>query len=184
MSKLKNFIHAFKYYLYNNCFTNFPSYSVRHLYLRKILRITIGKHTSIHMGCFFTGNNIFIGNNTVINRKCFFDGRVSKLIIGNNVSISPEVYILTMSHQTQSEKFETLSKGVIIEDYVWVGTRAMILPGVTIKKGAVIGAMSLVTKTIPSFSIAAGIPAAPIGKRTEKLNYELRYFPYFNTDIC
>lgn len=183
MNKVRKFLRAFKFYLYNDWLTHFPSYTIRHFYLRKILRITIGKNTAVHMGCFFTGNNIFIGNNTVINRNCYFDGRAARLIIGNNVSISPEAYIITMSHSAKSEKFEAFSKEVVIEQYVWIGARAMILPGVMIKEGSVVGAMSLVNKTIPAYSIAAGVPAELVGQRTRPLNYELNYFPYFNTDI-
>lgn len=183
-NRSKKFITALKFYLYNSYITNFPSYRIRRFYLRHLLRIIIGQNTAIHMGCFFTGNNIRIGSNTVINRKCYLDGRAAKLTIGNNVSISPEAYLLTMSHYSQSEKFEAYSSDVIIEDYVWIGSRAMVLPGVTLKKGSVLGAMSLANKDIPPFSIASGTPAIVIGNRTDKLEYELNYFPYFNTDIC
>ena len=180
---MKNFLTAFKFYFYNSFISNFPSYYIRHFYVRKVLRITVGSNTSIHMGCFFTGNNVFIGNNTVINRKCYLDGRAAKLVIGNNVSISPEVYVLTMSHHAQSKNFDTFSKDVIIEDHVWIGARAMILPGVTMGRGAVLGALSLANKNIPPFSIAAGNPAAVVGTRNDNLDYQLSYFPYFNTDI-
>ncbi len=88
-----------------------------------------------------------------------------------------------MSHDAQSPGFNGFSKDVMIEDFVWIGARAMILPGVTISAGSVLGAMSLANKNIPPYSIAAGNPAKVIGERNDKLNYQLSYFPYFNTDI-
>jgi acetyltransferase-like isoleucine patch superfamily enzyme len=180
---IKNILRAFSFYAYNSFFTKFPSYTIRTFYLRRIIGISIGKNTSIHMGCFFAGKNIIIGNNTVIARCCHLDGRVGLIKIMNNVSIAPETCIISLTHLTNSPTFETVAKEVIIEDYVWIGTRAMILPGVTMGKGSVLGAGSIATKDLAPYSIQAGIPAKEIGKRNENLNYSLNYFPYFNSDI-
>jgi len=135
------------------------------------------------MGCFFTGNNIKIGSNTVIARNCYFDGRAGLIDIKNNVSIAPEVCIITMSHQVNSPDFDTIVKPVLIEDYVWVGTRAMIMPGVIAGQGCVLAAASVVTKSVDPYTVVAGSPAKKIGERTKDLNYSLNYFPFFNTDI-
>lgn len=176
---------ALKYYLFNSFITNFPNHRLRIFYLRRILKIKIGLNTSINMGCFFAGNNISIGNNTVIARNCHLDGRASDgfIEIKNNVSIAPECCILSMTHIANSATFEAISKNVIIEDFAWLGTRAMVLPGVHIGKGGVLGAASTATKSISNYSICVGSPAKAIGKRNEQLSYELKYFPYFNTDI-
>jgi acetyltransferase-like isoleucine patch superfamily enzyme len=165
--------------------TNVPNHKLRLFYARKFLQIKIGVNTSINMGCFFAGKNIEIGNNTVIARNCHLDGRAPDgyIKIQNNVSIAPECYILSMTHEPNSPTFEAISKKVIIEDYVWIGTRAMILPGVKIGKGAILGAGSTATKAIPNYSIQVGSPSKEIAKRTTELIYELNYFPYFNTDI-
>jgi len=180
---LSTFFLAFKYYFYNDFLTNFPSYKLRTSYLRHILKIQIGHDTSIHMGCFFTGNNIKIGSNTVIARNCYFDGRAELIDIRNNVSMAPEAYILTMSHSVSSPTFDTVVKPVLIEDFAWIGARVMILPGVVAGKGCVLAAASVVTKSVEPYVIVAGSPAKKIGDRTKDLDYNLRYFPFFNTDI-
>jgi maltose O-acetyltransferase len=135
------------------------------------------------MGCFFTGRETSIGDYTTINRKCHLDGRAG-LKIGNCVSISPEVYIMSLTHDPQDPAFPAIGKPVVIEDYVWIGSRAMIMPGVTLAKGTVVGAGSIVTKTFPPFSIIAGSPAKVIGERTNDLSYKPVYFPYFDSDIA
>jgi maltose O-acetyltransferase len=68
---------------------------------------------------------------------------------------------------------------VIIEYYVWIASRVTILPSVRIGRGAVIASNSVVTKDIPSMSIAAGIPSKVIGERRRKLQYQLFYQPWF-----
>ncbi len=182
VKNLKILASAIAFYCYNGFVSHVPFYGIRHWYLRRVLRIAIGPKSAIHMGCFFTGNNIHIGNDTVINRDTYLDGR-GKLSIGSKVAISPNAYIITLDHDPQSECFSALPEPVVIEDYVWIGARAMVLPGITIRKGAVIGAGAVVTKDVEEFSIVAGVPAKTIGKRTAALDYSPRYFPFFNTDI-
>ena len=127
------------------------------------------------MGSKFFGN-ISIGNNSVIGRSCVLLGEI---IIKNNVSITAEAYIFTSSHLVNSPSFECFYKTVEIEDYAWLGARAMVLPGVKIGKGAVLAAASTATKDIPAYSIYAGTPAKEIGKRSEAIDYTLLYSPYF-----
>jgi acetyltransferase-like isoleucine patch superfamily enzyme len=173
---------AFLYYFYNNFVTHIPLYGVRHFYLRNVIRIRLGKKSAVHMGCFFTGRAISIGNNTVINRNCFLDGRKG-IEIGNNVSLSPETCLISLSHDPSSPDFSTTGEKVVIEDYVWTGIRAMILPGVRLGRGCVAGAGAVVTKSQEDFSIVAGSPAKKIGRRNPDLRYDPSYFPFFNTDI-
>jgi len=182
LKKSKAVLRAFVYYTYNGIVSHVPSYGVRTWYLRRLLRIGVGRKTAIHMGCFVTGNNITIGSNSVINRSTYLDGRTG-LSIGNNVSIAPHVYIISLDHDPQSPSFATVNKPVVIEDYVWIGAKATILPGVRLGKGCVIGAGAVVTRGIPAYSIAVGIPAKVVGQRTHELDYSPAYFPYFNTDI-
>jgi maltose O-acetyltransferase len=108
-----------------------------------------------------------IGRNSRIGRNCSLDAR-SPLSIGDNVSVSPEVIILAGTHDVNDPRFAASPVGpwaVSIEDYVWIGTRAMILPGVTVGRGAVVAAGSVVTKDVPPLTIVAGVPAKPIGSR-------------------
>jgi acetyltransferase-like isoleucine patch superfamily enzyme len=182
MKRITKFFGAMLFYLYNVLVTHVPIYAVRRGYLTGLLGIPIGRQTSIHMGCFVTGRKIVIGSGTAINRRCTLDGRAG-ITIGNNVSISPETVILSLTHDAQSREFVAKGKAVTIEDRVWIGTRAMILPGVTLGTGSVVGAGSVVTKDVPPYDIVAGVPAQKIGERTKDLEYRAVYFPFFNTDI-
>jgi len=172
---------ALVFFLYNSFITHVPSYAVRHWYLRNMLRISIGKNSSVHMGCFFSGRHIVIGDNTVVNRGCYLDGRVG-VTVGNNVSISPESYILSLDHDPNSASFSGLPGPVYIDDYVWIGVRAIILPGVHLPRGCVVGAGAVVTKDPEPCDIVAGVPAKKIGTRNGDLHYSLKYSPYFNSD--
>lgn len=134
------------------------------------------------MGCFITGKKIEIGSNTVINRFTYLDGRAS-LRIGNNVNISHYSIIQTLTHDPQSQSFTCQEKPVTIGDYVWIGARAIICPGVTIGEGAVIAAGAVVTKDVPPYAIVGGNPARYIKNRTKELHYTTRYFPLLDTDI-
>ncbi len=182
MQRLIKFFGAFLYYFYNAFISRMPVYAIRHAYLRTCFGIPIGKKSAVHMGCFFTGRRISIGEATTINRRCYIDGRTG-VKIGNCVSISPEVYIMSLTHDAQDPEFHAMGKEVVIEDYVWIGSRAMIMPGVTLSRGCVVGAGSVVTSSFPACSIIAGVPAKVIGQRTSDLRYRPVYFPYFDSDM-
>jgi acetyltransferase-like isoleucine patch superfamily enzyme len=182
ISKIKRFFVACIYYGYNHFTTHIPIYAVRHFYLRHLLNIAIGKHSSVQMGCFITGNNIKIGDHSIINRYCYLDGRVG-IEIGDNVSISPWVYIISLSHDVQSKTFATTGGKVVMKDYVWLGARALVLPNVILGKGVVVGAGSVVAKNVKDFTIVGGVPAKKIGERNKSLNYCIECSPFFDTDI-
>lgn len=165
-------------YLYNYIFTHIPCHALRLLALRKILGIKVGKDTFIHLGCVFIGNNISIGDNTVIGRRCCIGG--GEIHIGSSVAITAEVYIFAASHAKDSPDFEGTYAPVIIDDHAWLGVRSIVLLGVHIGKGAVLGAGSVATKSIPPFTVYAGSPAKKIGLRSSDLHYKFKYFPYFN----
>jgi acetyltransferase-like isoleucine patch superfamily enzyme len=105
------------------------------------------------------------------------------LKIGNNVNVSHYTLIQTLTHDPQNPDFVCLCKPVVVEDHVWIGARAIILPGVTLGEGCVIGAGAVVTKDVPPYTIAVGNPARVVRERTRDLRYRSRYFPLFDTDI-
>jgi len=139
------------------------------------MKFSIGTNSSIFMDCIFDcKGGLIIGNHTVINAKCRLDTR-GGITIGNNVSLSQEVLVLTADHDPDSSDFAGRNSPVVIEDYVWIGTRATILPGCVIGKGAVIAAGALVTKSVEPFAIMAGVPAKLIKTRNPDIDYCFSY---------
>lgn len=112
------------------------------------------------------GKNLHLGNNVYINFNLTIvdDGQI---YIGNKVMIGPNVTIATANHPLEPELREKqlqYNLDVHIEDNVWIGANAVIVPGVTIGKNSVIGAGSVVTKDIPENSVAVGNPCKVIKK--------------------
>jgi maltose O-acetyltransferase len=131
------------------------------------------------MGCrFLNGRKVSLGRRNVINFGCLLDGRKFQIRSGDDVSIGPEAAILTLGHDPQSPDFADRGGDVIIGDRVWIGYRAIVLPGITIGDGAVVGAGAVVTKDVEPFTVIAGNPARKIGERTRDLRYELNYAPW------
>ena len=167
-----------QFYLQNHIIPALPSYRFRHWYYRTILKIGLGEGSSIHLGVFITGNNISIGNYTAIGRRTYLDGR-AKLTIGDNVSISPDVQIITAEHNLDDPEFGNRFGPVVIEDYVWIGTRALIMPGVHLGRGSVVAAGAVVTNDVPPMMVVGGVPAKPIRERKAELRYQCYWFlPY------
>ena len=156
-----------------------PSHHIRRFFYR-LCGVKIGKGSTIHMEArFYNPRNIKIGNDSIIGEGVVLDGR-DKLFIGDHVDIASEVMIYNAEHDVQSVDFGAVKKPVVIEDYVFIGPRAIILPGVKIGRGAVVGAGAVVTKDVESFAIVGGVPAQKIGERKIKeLNYKLGRAAWF-----
>lgn len=92
--------------------------------------------------------------------------------IGERVCINDGVEILTASHDVNDPQWKHVKGKIIIEDYVWIGTGAMILPGVVLGRGSVIGARAVVSKAVASNAIVVGNPAKAISRiRCHELDY-------------
>ena len=98
----------------------------------------------------------------------------SDIKIGSFVVINDGVKLLTASHNVDDPSWSSFAKPIIIDDYAWIATDAIILPGVHIGKGAVVGAGAVVSKNIPEYGIVVGNPAKLLDKRRIK---ELNYNP-------
>jgi acetyltransferase-like isoleucine patch superfamily enzyme len=167
-------------YLTNHFVNRIPSYRLRAAWYRSVVGASIGDGSVIHLGCYLwyfgpnqmRRNGLRIGHHSRINRDCCLDAR-DGLWIGDNVSISPWVAILTGEHDADDPAFRYRSKPVRIEDHAWIGTRAMILPGVTVGRGAVVAAGAIVTKDVEPLTIVAGNPARPIRRREVVPSYTL-----------
>lgn len=119
------------------------------------------------------GDNVFLGPGT----ELYGAGEIK---IGNGVIFAPDVCIYSRTHNFDSPDLKALPydnrmlvSKVFIGDYVWIGKRVIILPGVKIGKGAVIGAGSIISKDIPDYAIAVGNPAKIIKYRNSKIFNEL-----------
>src|SRR5665213_2074870 len=163
---------------YNNGLGRAPWEGLRLFYLRRYLA-SLGPGSGVQMGCrFLNGRKVSIGLRNVVNFGCLFDGRKFRIQTGDDVSIGPEATILTLGHDPQSPEFADRGGDVIIGNRVWIGYRALILPGVKIGEGAVVGAGAVVTKDVEPFAIVAGNPARKIGERNRHLCYHLNHNPF------
>lgn len=145
--------------------------------------IEIGKNFTAGRNCRFEGTvdipkslkTLLIGDNVQVNDLVHITAG-ERVEIQNNVLIASKVYISDTVHgsygkhnihsdpMTPPSERSLITSPVLIEENVWLGDGVCVLPGVTIGKGSIIGANAVVTKSIPSFSIAAGIPAQVIKK--------------------
>ena len=115
-------------------------------------------------------SKIEVGHYSVIGHYVTLDGRAG-MCIGKYVNISSEVMIWTKQHDYNDPNFKIVGGKVIIEDFVWISARAIILPGIKIGKGAIVATGSVVTKNVLPYSIVAGVPARKIGERKKNLSY-------------
>lgn len=161
-------------------------------YIKNINNISLKKNVNIHSYVTLdaTKGKIFLANNVTLNRFCFINASkgdvfidegseintytiingTGEVFIGKNVLIGPNVQIISYTHNFK-ERNKTIKeqgiekKRIIIEDDVWIGASAIILPGVKISKGSVIGANSVVTKDTEPYSINVGVPSIKVSLR-------------------
>ena len=151
---------------------------VRNYYLR-LYRIKVAKGSAIHRGCkFFHVGKFSMGVGGVINFGCYLDNRRG-IYIGNNVGIAHNTKIYTLGHNIDSPEFETKGAPVRIEDDAFIFSNAMIMPGVTIRRGAIVLAGSVVTKDVSEWTIVGGNPAKVIRERQRKIAYLQKYNYWF-----
>ncbi len=139
----------------------------------------------------YTFSSISVGDDVSLgDRACLIASR-SRIVIGSHVMFGPEVIIRGGNHRIDAvgrfmksirdeEKRPEDDLGVIIEDDVWIGTRAVVLSGVRIGRGAVVGAGAVVTRNVPPYAIVAGNPARLVRFRWEVetiLDHERRLYP-------
>lgn len=122
--------------------------------------------------------HISVVNNVVINKNVLLGGRGAKLIIDDNVDITQDAQIWTKEHDIASSNHSLKSEDVIIENNVWIASRATILPGVRIGEGTVIASGAVVCKDVAPYTVVGEIPAKQISLRNRNLNYLLSYKPF------
>jgi acetyltransferase-like isoleucine patch superfamily enzyme len=182
MRTVKDLILGIRLYIFNKFINRIPFACIRLWLMKKY--IIIGRNSNVLLNVELLNNSmdkncVVIGENCIINSRTLLDGRVGRLVIGNNVDIARETNIFTLEHSPNSDDHGLKPGDVFIEDYVWIASRVTILPGVRIGRGAVVASNAVVTKDVEPMSIVAGIPARKIGERKSVLNYTLNYFPFF-----
>ena len=139
-----------------------PSHLIRNFIYRKVLLVNMAEYAIIYYGSEIRAPyNLKIGKGSIIGDKSILDAR-NGIEIGENVNFSSNVHIWTEQHDHRDPYFDYNSGAtfkVTIGNRVWIGENVAILPGVKIGRGAIIGANSVVTKNIPAYSIAVGVPA-------------------------
>lgn len=125
-------------------------------------KVDIGDNSRINLGVQISNpQNMKIGDNTYINGGVFSISENSKICIGNDCLISYNVHFRTVSHYYENKNELIRNQGefekdIIIEDDVWVGYGAQIMPGVTVHRGAVIGAGAVVTRDVLPYTVVGG----------------------------
>jgi len=141
-------------------------------------RVWISKDVEIE-----TTTKVNIGEGTTIQRRCTINGTTR---LGANCILAPNVFVSSGTHpfrfiphlsiREQERKivhsasdFANLDRPVWIQDDCWLGANVVVCPGVTIGKGSVIGANSVVTRDVTPYTVVAGVPAKPVGQRMQWL---------------
>lgn len=130
-------------------------------YLLKWAGVEVSAGCVVHPGIEITSGPLQIGNNSFINNDVRFEC-TGCVHIGSFCQIGPRVSFETVTHPLElvaNQHRPVLSKPISVEDYVWIGSSAIILAGVTIGRGSVVGAGAVVTKDVPAYSLVVGNPA-------------------------
>jgi acetyltransferase-like isoleucine patch superfamily enzyme len=142
--------------------------SIRLFIIKRILQ-KFGNENVFEGGIYIgDGSDIQIGNLCQINHGC----HIVNATIGNYVMIAPEVVFIGKMHKTESVTIPMILQGeveydpVTVEDDVWLGQRAIVMPGVKIGRGAIVGAGAVVTKDVPPYAVVGGVPAKLIKYRS------------------
>lgn len=114
-------------------------------------------------------SGIWIGENCFIGEFCLMRGQ-GGIHIGKSVLLAPQVQLMAVEHLFEDPSRPVMEQGIVargirIGDGAWIGAGAIILDGVTIGEGAVVGAGAVVTRDIPPFAVAVGVPARVIRRR-------------------
>ena len=167
---------------YNSVVTHIPFHFIRLGYLR-LFGASIGKGTAINRGTgVWSIPYLVIGDRVSIGFRCLLDARAA-IAIGDDVVIASDTHIIAGGHDFNHPNFPPAPNPldpVVIDDYVWIGSRAMIMPCL-LGRGAVVAAHAVVTGEVPPLAVVGGVPAKVISQRNpEALRYSGKYkVPFF-----
>jgi maltose O-acetyltransferase len=155
-------------YLPNSNVPGGKIFSAFRAFLLRSFGSRIGREITLESRVYFgRGRDIQIGSRVHINEECW----IRNVSIGSNVMIAPRVMILISGHNTERTDVPMIDQGprhypqTIIEDDVWIGAQALILPGIRIGQGSIVGAGAVVTRDVEPYSVVGGNPARLIQRR-------------------
>lgn len=177
------FVLAFlRGYALNYLVNRVPSNWFRVNYYRRVCGMKIGRDTAILLDARFTGDKLHeieIGDNVSIPPGAFFVCG-APIKIGNDVTFGHRVSLYTSDHDPDDPAFTRRNAAIVIEDWAFIASQAMILKGVTIGRGAVVAAGSVVTQDVAPYAIVAGNPARVVRDRgTREFTNKNRGAPLF-----
>ena len=163
---------------FNSFGTYVPSHKFRQAWLRG-LGVQIGNDASIFMGTtVFSHKNLVIGDRCVVAERCVLDAR-GGITLEDDVVLASDVHLRTAEHDPSAADFMHSYEPIHVQKYGWLGTRCTVLGGVSVGYGAVVAACALATKDVDDYVIVGGVPAVPIGKRNQDLDYDPTFRPLF-----
>jgi putative colanic acid biosynthesis acetyltransferase WcaF len=164
---------------FNLAVSGIPFHLVRTTYLQ-VCGMKIGRKATVMRGLTVVRpDRIKIGDQSIVGVQCFLGGEAG-ITIGSTVNISSFVVMLGGRHDVNDPTFASIPEPIVIEDYVWIATRATIVGGVHIGRGAVVATGAVVTKDVAPYDIVGGVPAKKIGERDPNAcKYEFNYHPWF-----
>ena len=177
MGKTNRYLGAILNYLYNDIIANVPSHFLRKLFLRCFNKSISKECIILRRVKFYNFWNIEIGAHSIINQGCVLDCRRYSIIIGENVDVGPYTKIWTLGHDPDDNGHGLYGGRVELHDHVWVASSVTILPNISLGKGAVVAAGSVVVRDVQKKEIVAGNPARVIRKRNNSLNYIIKFSP-------
>jgi acetyltransferase-like isoleucine patch superfamily enzyme len=137
-------------------------------------RITLADDVWLSRDCYLVagpGAEISVGPQTYVGHRCLFYGH-GGIRVGRDVLMANDVQLICGNHTFARRDLPiraqpTEERPIVIEDDVWLGASALVLGGVTVGRGAVVAAGAVVTRSLPPYSIARGVPAQIVGMRGE-----------------
>jgi acetyltransferase-like isoleucine patch superfamily enzyme len=168
--KLHTLKHKFFFLFSGKCYFHKNITFERNVYIHAYSKVSLGTDLHIGRGSYIRLSSLSISSDCAIGPGNVFYGKITIgkfLMTGPNVVIAGGMHGMDLIDTPMIHQSCTNKGRIVIEDDVWIGANAVILDGVTIREGAVIGAGSIVTKDVPSFSIVAGNPARVIKQRSK-----------------
>jgi len=163
-----SYLHAFRIIHY---------YGYSHVREKRRMRIGHGTGMAPNVSL-RNGHLIEIGHDSHIGERCYLwaGAETGKIVIGNFVSLAPEVFITASDYQFVAgvpfRQQPRRERDVVLGNDVWLGARVVVTAGVSIGDGCIIGAGAVVTRDIPAGSIAVGVPAKVVAQRSKPVSHD------------